>query len=38
MKIPKRFKVFASTINVDFDSERLSNEGFLGIVTSMIIK
>jgi len=30
MKIPKRFKVFASTINVDFDSERLSNEGFLG--------
>jgi len=30
MKIPKSFKVFASTINVGFDNARLSNEGFLG--------
>lgn len=29
-KIPKRFKVFASTINVDYDNERLSNQGILG--------
>ena len=30
MKIPKKFKVFASTINVGFDNVRLSNEGVLG--------
>jgi hypothetical protein len=30
MKIPKKFKVFASTINVEFDNVRLSNEGVLG--------
>ncbi len=30
MKIPKSFKVFASTINVGFDNVRLSNEGVLG--------
>lgn len=30
MNIPKRFKVFASTINVVFDNVRLSNEGILG--------
>jgi len=30
MKIPKRFKIFASTINVEFDNTRLSNEGILG--------
>ena len=30
MKIPKTFKVFASTINVCFDNVRLSNEGSLG--------
>jgi hypothetical protein len=30
MKIPKSFKVFASTINVQFDNVRLSNEGNLG--------
>jgi hypothetical protein len=30
MKIPKKFKIFASTINVNFDNVRLSNEGMLG--------
>jgi hypothetical protein len=30
MKIPNKFKVFASTINVGFDNVRLSNEGALG--------
>jgi len=30
MKIPKKFNVFASTINVRFDNVRLSNEGMLG--------
>lgn len=30
MDIPKKFKVFASTINVGYDSVRLSNEGALG--------
>ena len=30
MKIPKRFNVFASVINVSFDNVRLSNEGVLG--------
>ena len=30
MKIPKKFKVFASTINVTYDNARLSNEGILG--------
>lgn len=30
IKIPSSFKVFASTINVNFDSKRLSNEGSLG--------
>jgi hypothetical protein len=30
MKIPKSFKVFASTINVGFDNVRLSNEGAFG--------
>ena len=30
MKIPKKFKVFASTINISYDSIRLSNEGVLG--------
>ena len=30
MKIPKKFKVFASTINVGIDNIRLSNEGSLG--------
>jgi len=30
MKIPKSFKVFASTINVGFDNVRLSNDGVLG--------
>ena len=30
MKIPKKFKVFASTINVTYDNTRLSNEGILG--------
>lgn len=30
LKIPKKFKVFASTINVGFDNVRLSNEGVLG--------
>lgn len=30
MKIPKKFKVFASTINVGYDNVRLSNEGLLG--------
>jgi hypothetical protein len=30
MRIPKSFKVFASTINVGFDNIRLSNEGVLG--------
>ena len=30
MKIPKKFKVFASTINVCFDNTRLSDEGVLG--------
>jgi len=30
MKIPKKFKVFASTINVSYESTRLSNEGILG--------
>lgn len=29
-KIPKSFKVFASTINVGFDNVRLSHEGVLG--------
>ena len=29
-KIPIKFKVFASTIDVVFDNERLSNEGILG--------
>jgi len=28
--IPKKFKVFSSTISVGFDNERLSNEGVLG--------
>ena len=30
MNIPRKFKVFASTINVIFDSTRLSNDGILG--------
>jgi hypothetical protein len=30
MKIPKKFNVFASTINVDYNDTRLSNEGVLG--------
>lgn len=30
MKIPKSFKLFATTINVKFDSLRLSNESALG--------
>lgn len=30
MKIPSEFKVFASTINIVFDDDRLSNEGILG--------
>ena len=30
MKIPKKFNIFASTINVGFDNLRLSNEGVLG--------
>ena len=30
MKIPKKFKVFASTIDVVYDSNRLSNEQLLG--------
>ena len=30
MKIPKKFRVFASTINVGVDNVRLSNEGSLG--------
>lgn len=29
-RIPKKFKVFASTINVGYDNTRLSNEGVLG--------
>jgi hypothetical protein len=28
--IPKRFNVFATTVNVKIDNERLSNEGILG--------
>jgi hypothetical protein len=35
MKIPKKFKVFASTINVGFDNARLSNEGLLGSCSFM---
>ena len=31
MKIPKSFKLFATTINVVFDDERMNNEGFLGL-------
>ena len=30
MKIPKKFKVFSSTITIEFDNNRLSNEGILG--------
>ena len=30
MKTPKNFKLFATTINVKFDSVRLSNESVLG--------
>lgn len=30
MKVPKRFKVFASTIEVQYDNDRLSYEGSLG--------
>ena len=30
MNIPNKFKVFASVIDVNFDSERLSNHGLLG--------
>jgi len=30
MRIPKKFKVFASTINVAYDNVRLSNQGSLG--------
>lgn len=30
MKIPKKFKVFASTISIHFDNERLSNDNLLG--------
>ena len=30
MKIPKNFKMFASTITIDYDSTRLSNDGVLG--------
>ncbi len=29
-KIPKRFKVFASTINISYDNVRLSNDSCLG--------
>lgn len=36
MKIPKSFKLFATTINVVFDDERMHNEGLLGL--SEIIK
>ena len=30
MTIPKKFKIFASTINIGFDNVRLSNIGVLG--------
>lgn len=30
MKIPKKFQVFASTIEVSYDNERLSYDGALG--------
>ena len=30
MKVPSSFKLFATTINVDFDNTRLSNESVLG--------
>jgi len=31
MKIPKRFKLFATTINVVFDEKRMNNKGCLGL-------
>lgn len=30
MKIPANFKVFASTVTINYDDTRLSNEGILG--------
>lgn len=30
MKVPKEFKVFSSTISVEFDSQELSNNNLLG--------
>ena len=38
MKIPKSFKVFASTINVDTDDTKLSPEDCWENVVLMIIK
>ena len=29
-KIPKSFRVFATTINIKYENERLGHEGFLG--------
>ena len=34
MKIPKEFKLFATTVNIDYDNERLSNDGCLGDCTN----
>lgn len=31
MKIPKRFKVFASTINIVWDNKRLNDKGVYGL-------
>ena len=36
MKIPKSFKLFATTINVIFDNERMNNEGLLGLSEIML--
>lgn len=30
-KIPKKFKLFATTINIIFDNERMNNDGLLGL-------